>query len=271
MSKTFTDHIKEDLYSKTPDMRNVIIADKILCQPYIENIIGTDSGIFDTRIWAGYDLNEAISNIEIPCVIKGNNAWRRMKFINKPADINNKLYDDMKFYLTDIGKSWEWYYKLIKPGILIEKKLPDEHLLYRVYVFGGGAKLYFIQRFDVSGKSGERWNVKSDSFHYANGDFIDVTWSNFINSPIRVPNERHNLTPELCKKLNDMAERIAQFPDGVPTYLRVDLYHIDNKIVFSELTMLPDGATGHFDYLRPQDLDFEMGTWYREAAERLKK
>jgi hypothetical protein len=261
MSKTFTDYIREDLYSKTPDMRNVIIADKIKVQPYIENIIGKDSGIFDTRIWAGYSVDEAMANIKIPCVIKANNAWRRMKFINTPADITKKLRDEMEYYMVNIGKSWEWYYQKIKPGILIEQKLPDEHILYRVYVFGGVAKLYFIQRFDVSGKSGERWHVKTDSFHYANGDFIDVTWNKF-------PNERHVFPDGLCKKLNHMAEAIAQFPGGTPPYLRVDLYCIEGKLIFSELTMLPDGVTGHYDYFSDKRLDFEMGAWYREAAKK---
>jgi hypothetical protein len=255
---TFSNYIHETLYcpEEKRDMRNVIIADKVKVQQYIENIIGKESGIFDTRIWSGYDIEEAIKHIKVPCVIKANNAWRRMKFINSSKDITPALRGDLKMYLTDIRTSWEYYYQQIIPGLLIEEKLPNEHILYRVYVFWGKAKMYFIQRFDVSKNN---WVVKSDSFHYATGEFIPVTWNNF-------PNEKHEFPDGLNLKLNEMAERIAKFPDGTPPYLRVDLYYIKGKIIFSELTMLPDSVTGHYPYLKPTDLDFEMGKWYEEAV-----
>lgn len=253
---TFSDYIYKTLYCPKDqrDMRNVIIADKIKVQPYVENIIGKSS-IFDTRIWSGYDVDEAMENIKPPCVVKANNAWRRMKFINTKSEITKGLRDELKIYMTDIRTSWEWYYQQIIPGILIEQKLPEEHILYRIYTFGGVAKVYFIQRFNVEKKD---WNVKSDSFYRADGEFIPVTWNNF-------PNERHEFDAGLFPKLNSMAERIARFPDGTPPYLRVDLYHIYNQIIFSELTMLPDAATGHYNYFNPKDLDFEMGKYYEEA------
>ncbi|HQO00673.1 MAG TPA: ATP-grasp fold amidoligase family protein [Spirochaetota bacterium] len=257
---TFTDIIYKTLYcdKEARDMRNVTIADKIQVQSFVENIIGKDTGLFDTRIWGGYNVDEAMENIKIPCVVKANNAWRRMKFIDKKSDITKSLRSELNTYMTDIRKSWEWYYQLIKPGILIEEKLPAEHILYRVYVFGGKARLYFIQRFNVENKD---WDVRSDSFHYANGDFIPVTWNNF-------PNEVHQFTNGLNEKLNKCAEAIAQFPGGPPPYLRVDLYHIYGRMIFSELTMLPDAATGHYNYFNPKDIDFEMGGWYEEAIKK---
>jgi hypothetical protein len=254
---TFTDIIYKTLYcpKEKRDMRNVVIADKIQVQPFVENIIGKDSGIFSTRLWSGYDIEEAMENIKPPCVVKANNAWRRMKFIDKKSEITKDFRDILKFYMTNIGKSWEWYYKEIKPGILIEEKLPSEHLLYRVYTFGGKARLYFVQRFNVEKKD---FDVRSDSFFYADGAFIPVTWNNF-------PNERHEFPAGLTEKLNGCAEKIAQFPGGPPPYLRVDLYCIYGNLVFSELTMLPDAATGHYNYFNPKEIDFEMGEWYRQA------
>ncbi len=120
MTKQFSDHMQEFLYCEKEkrNMLNVVIADKIKVKDFIKSYL-PDTGLFDHIIWEGYDIDEAMANLKPGCVIKPNNAWHRMKFIRSQKDINLELRKTLEFYMTDVRPSWEWYYKEIKPGLII--------------------------------------------------------------------------------------------------------------------------------------------------------
>ena len=159
---------------------------------------------------------------------------------------------EKKVWLTDIRPSWEWYYKEMKPGFVIEKLMPNIHTMHRVYVFGGKAKLFFNQHFDVSQNS--LHNVPDNTFYYAEtGELIPVSWDH----------TKYKHRDFDYKLLSEYAEKLAQFPDGAPTFVRVDFYLVDGQPYFSEMTMLPDAASRH--RFSPDDLDYQMGEWYREC------
>jgi len=248
MIKSFSDYMLESLTCQPEkrDMRNVLIADKLKVKDFIDSYVGKND-LFDHRIWAGYNPDLAICNIEFPCVIKANNAWHKIAFINKQTDIDDKLSDTLNSWLTYVGPTWEWYYKLIKPGFVIEKRMPDKHCMHRVYCFAGKAFMFFNQYFDIT--NGNLGHV-GDTFYYANGDIIPVKWE---NSPRPIIPFDHEL-------LISWAEKICKFPDGTPPFLRVDFYLVDGKAYFSEMTMLPDAASRH--RFNPHNLDYELGFEY---------
>lgn len=252
--KSFSDHMMENLCcdNKDRDLRNVSLADKIKVKDFIKSYYTGDDKIFDHILWTGYDVKEAMKNLTVPCVIKPNNAWHRIKFIRSQKDINSKLEAELYSWLTDIRPSWEWYYKQIKPGFVIEKLMPDIHTMHRVYVFGGTAKLFFNQHFDVSKNS--LHNVPDNTFYYAEtGELIPVSWDG----------TKYKHRDFDWKKLSEYSEKLAQFPEGPPAFVRVDFYLVDGQPYFSEMTMLPDAASRH--RFSPDDLDYEMGRWYREC------
>lgn len=253
-NKTFSDHILENLNcdEKERDPLNITIADKIGVKDFITSYLGDNTGFFDHIIWTGYDVDECIKNIQIPCVIKPNNAWHRMVFVRSKNDINDELKKQLQFFITDQRDSWEWYYKQIKPGLIIEKLLPDHHTMHRVYVFAGKAKLFFNQRFNISKNS--LHDVPDNTFYYAKtGQLIPVSWdkSKYFHRDFDY------------KFLSECAEKISAFPGGAPAFVRIDFFLIDGKPYFSEMTFLPDAASRH--RFSPDDIDYTMGKWYREA------
>ena len=249
--KSFSDHMLENLNSDKRDNLNIILGDKIKVKDFIKSYCNDDK-IFEHILWTGYDVDEAIKNLKPPCVIKPNNAWHRIKFVRSGSDINYDLGHEVNSWLTDIRPSWEWYYKEMKPGFVIEKLMPNIHTMHRVYVFGGKAKLFFNQHFDVSQNS--LHNVPDNTFYYAEtGELIPVSWDN----------TKYKHRDFDYKLLSEYAEKLSQFQGGAPTFVRVDFYLVGGQPYFSEMTMLPDAASRH--RFSPDTLDYTMGEWYREA------
>ena len=58
--------------------------------------------------------------------------------------------------------------------------------------------------------------------------------------------------PKLYEKAIIIAEELSMEFD----FIRVDLYLLDDKIYFGELTNIPESGTGKF---RPRSLDFKLG------------
>lgn len=250
--KSFSDYMYENLLceEKKQDPMNVLIADKLKVKDFIDSYIGKNT-LFDHRIWAGYDAKEAFKNVKAPCVVKANNAWHRLTIVRNEKEIDHNLENMINFYLTNKKDSWEWYYKKIKPGIVIEKLLPDHHTVYRVYVFAGKTKMFFNQRFDISKNS--LHHVPDNTFYRANGELIPVNWDGTKYQHRDFDHET------LCY----WAEKIASFPKGTPPFVRVDFYDIDGHIYFSEMTFSPDAASRH--RFEPDDLDYELGLEYEKA------
>ena len=150
-----------------------------------------------------------------------------------------------KWLKTNYGKKTvELHYSKIKPQIIIEElllengKLPTE---YKIHVFNGVAKsLYVVTSRGV--------DIRYNNYY--------IDWTPFDGSqfngwkktdyPLDQPNNFH----EMVK----VAESLAKpFP-----FVRVDLYNVNGKIYFSELTFTPAKGTLILDDDR---CDFEMGEW----------
>ena len=77
----FSDFMKKYIAeNRNPDM--IIISDKLRVREYVKKKIG-ENNFFSHRIYEGYNIDNAINAIKIPCVLKMNNAWRRMIFFYK--------------------------------------------------------------------------------------------------------------------------------------------------------------------------------------------
>ena len=150
-----------------------------------------------------------------------------------------------KWLKTNYGKKTvELHYSPIKPQIIIEKlmldngKLPTE---YKIHVFNGKAKsLYVVTN-------------RGHDIRY-NNYYID--WTPFDGSQFNgwkktdYPLEK----PANFENMALLAEKIAKnFP-----FVRVDLYNIQGKIYFGEMTFTPAKGTLILD---DDKVDFEMGEW----------
>ncbi len=142
----------------------------------------------------------------------------------------------------------EWAYEDCKPRIIIEKYLEDkiggDNLKdYKFFCFNGEPRYLYV----VSDRNpGE----------YA---YLGVYDTGFNKLPIyRCDERRAEQVEEKPKNYDEMLEIARKLSADFP-HVRVDLYNIDGKNYFGELTFY-DGS-GYFNY-DPDSFDFEMGACF---------
>lgn len=228
------------LYDRTP--LHTQCADKYLVRDYVENKIGNEyliPLIFVTENVK--EINE--KNLpNFPVVIKPNHS-RGVYFIYDKMNYNFKPLQ--KKLLSELSSNFyyrtrEWQYKNIKPKIIVEKLLLDENgnipKDYKFLCMNGKVKLIQVDSNRHSSHQKTLYNVKWEKqmfeFNFPIGEDIDK--------------------PKNLTKMIEVAETLSK--DFM--FVRVDLYSINNKIYFGELTFHPAGGFGWF---KPKEVDFELG------------
>ena len=150
-----------------------------------------------------------------------------------------------KWLKTNYGKKTvERHYSPITPQIIIEKYLGSAENLpveYKIHVFNGKAKYMYV----VTGRGKD---IRYNNYY--------IDWTPFDGAQFNGWKKREEGVPvpsnwdEMVKLAEAMAK---EFP-----FVRVDLYNIDGKIYFSELTFTPAKGTLIFD---DDKADYEIGEW----------
>lgn len=234
------------LYYRNP--LYTVISDKFASREYVREKIGEEYLVPLLGVW---DSPDEIDFEALPdeFVLKCNhNSGIGMCICRDKSKIDvEKVKADLRrglnenFYLG--GR--EWQYKNIKRRIVCEKYMSDGTgrglLNYKIYCFNGEPKIFHMSR-DIGRKSAqlsfldENWNVLP--FHRE--DY----------PPFEVPPEK----PENIEELLGVSRKLSQdFP-----FVRVDLYVIDGKIYYSELTLDPCGGFSRFN---PSEWDLKLGEW----------
>lgn len=183
-------------------------------------------------------------------VIKTNNGSGTNYLCTNKSNISLvNLKKDISHWLSrDIYASGrEWCYKDIEPKIIVEEFLEskDEKFQgindYKFLCFGGKAK-YIV--FDVDRHSEHKRNI------------YDLDW-NLINVSTDHPNIQEKVEkPEALAEMIKIANRLAEdFP-----FVRVDLYWVNQKIYFGELTFYP--WTGYVQF-EPDEFDYTLGEIFK--------
>ena len=138
----------------------------------------------------------------------------------------------------------EWAYKDVRPLIIaepyIEDQISHDQPDYKFFCFNGVVKYLFVAT--------ERNAVNSETKF----DFFD-THFNHIDVTNGHPNAETPLKkPECFEEMIRLASILSQ---NIP-HVRVDLYQINGKVYFGEMTMYHFSGTMPFD---PIDFDYEMG------------
>lgn len=147
-----------------------------------------------------------------------------------------------KWLKTNYGKKTvELHYSPIKPRIIIEEFLGESPTEYKIHVFNGRAKSLYV----VTGRGTD---IRYNNYY--------IDWKPFDGSQF---NGWKKTDKELKKPSNfDEMVKIAEILGSKFPFVRVDLYNIDGKIYFSELTFTPAKGTLILDH---DKCDFEMGEW----------
>lgn len=150
-----------------------------------------------------------------------------------------------KWLKTNYGKKTvELHYAPIKPQIIIEELMLENGTLpteYKIHVFNGVAKnLYVVTSRGV--------DIRYNNYY--------IDWTPFDGSQFNgwKKTDYPLKKPSNFDEMVVIAERLAnKFP-----FVRVDLYNINGKIYFSEMTFTPAKGTLILD---DDKCDFEMGKW----------
>ena len=224
-----------------------IITDKLKVRDYIRERLGEEQAkeLLIPLLFHCSDP-ETIPFDDLPAqfVIKPSHASAKIIIVRDKTEINwGEILAECKNWLSKPYGFYdlEWAYQKLKPEILVEKLLLDEEgripMDYKFHVFHGKCKRIAVCSERFTG--GRRVTAFDENWNYS-----DVV----TNDPggVYIP------MPENFPSMLSLAEKLG----GDFDYIRVDLYNIQGRIFFGELTVYP--TSGHGAY-SPTEFDFELG------------
>lgn len=234
------------LYNRKPEYTQMV--DKYAVKEYVANIIGEEYIIPTIGVW---DRVDDIDFDKLPNqfvlktthgggntgVVICNNKATFDKTVAKQK-LNRSLKHDIYTNLR------EWPYKNVKPRIIAEKfveavghsDLPD----YKFYCFNGEPIYCQVIR--------DR-NTKETI------DFYDMEWNHMPFVGLN-PIAENGATPVVRPlKLDDMITVCQKLSKGIP-FSRIDLYVVNEKVYFGEITFFPASGMGVFS---PNEWDYILG------------
>lgn len=218
-------------------------ADKVAVRDRITKEIG-EGYLID--VYGVYNSVEEIDVSKLPkeFVLKPNHSSGRVIICkDKNAENWKENFKLLKKWVKEnyYYQNGEWVYKDIKPKIICEKLLDDNIIDYKFYCFNGRPEfLYLSQGLGESHKT-------------ARMNFIDLKWNKTQYQ--RTDFDEFILLPKKPENFNQMI-MISQLLSKRFPFVRVDLFEVEGKIFFSELTFFPGNGMMPFE---PIEWDRKLG------------
>lgn len=228
------------------DPQAILCADKYSVREFVKEKIGES---YLNKIYGVFDSVDDIDIAKLPksFVLKSTHGTGEVIIVKdkNKVDWNHAKKEMRKWLKSNIyWTTREWVYKDIKPRIICEKYLIDEELEdlrdYKIFCFNGEPKI--IQ-------------VHMDRFGEHKKQHYDTEW-NLLNlkTNYNTDVESSIKPPEQLVEMLRLSEKLSEdFP-----HVRVDLYIVNNKIIFGELTFFP--GSGFIIFENEED-DKMMGDW----------
>lgn len=238
----------QKLYDHNPQYTTMV--DKFAAKGYVAKIIGEQYIIPTIGSW---EKPEDIEWDSLPnqfvlktthdsggvIVVKDKSKQNKEKAIQK---LNKCLKSD-NFAVTR-----EWPYKNVHRRVIAEQYMEDkktgELRDYKFFCFDGEVKALFISQ--DRGKAGE--DVKFDYFD-----------ADFNHLDIHQYHDAGKILPQKTKCFEEMKKLASKLSKGIPQ-VRVDLYEVDGKVYFGELTFFHHGGIVPFT---PEKWDYIFGSWIK--------
>lgn len=217
-------------------------ADKYAVREYVKKKVG---GAVLVPLLGVYNTVEEIELGELPheFVFKPNHEAGRVIICHDKDKIDWKRQADvMKNWLREnyYYQTGEWQYKNISPKILCEKLLHGEIIDYKFFCFGGEPILVQI----IGNRKDEHFDLGNYDLSF---ELIECRGDETYFSKMKKP-------PHWDKMIQIAEVLSSDFP-----FVRVDLYDLEGKVYFGELTFTPaDGMGTYFSY----KIDKRLGSLY---------
>lgn len=183
-----------------------------------------------TKLYGKFDSTDEIDFSKLPdqYVLKTNHGSGCTIIKNSQNEIDEKTAKNkLKVSLnTNYAKeTLEYHYEKIKPCILCEEYLKEDNKIsptdYKIFCFNGIAKFIL-----VCGNRTENLQIV----------YYDLEWNKMEYTKTKLEGEFKK--PKNFEKMIEIAEILSKDFK----FVRVDLYNIDGKIYFGELTFTPRGG-----------------------------
>ena len=233
------------LYDRRPIYTTMV--DKYAVKEYVAKEIGEEYIIPTIGVWdkpEEIDWNSLPKQFVLKCthdsgglvICKDKKSLNTKKAI---AKLNKSLHSN--FYMA----AREWPYKNVPRRIIAEQYMEDESTKelrdYKFFCFNGVPKALFIAT--------DRQNREEPYF-----DFFDM---NYNHLAMRHGHPNAPVLPKKPSQFELMKQLAAKLSKGYPQ-LRVDLYEVNGKVYFGELTLFHHTGMVNFE---PEAWDDIFGSW----------
>ena len=211
-----------------------ICADKYCVREYVSNK-GCSSTL--VKLYKKWDSPDEISFDDLPnsFILKINNGSGDVTIVRDKSKAN---IDEIKKHFQELfdspyglygEKNAQFHYTKIKPCIVAEELLSNNAVFssslvdYKIWCFNGKPESIFVA-----------YNRTTDSICM---DLFDAQWNNIpehLNPSHHYQYHPENIIPK-PKSLDDMLKFASLLSKGIPE-VRVDLYDVNGKVYFGEMT-----------------------------------
>lgn len=235
------------LHDRKPEY--TMMVDKYLVKQYVASIIGEQYIIPTLGVW---DSPEEIDFASLPTqfVLKCNHNSGVGMCICKNKELLDiaKVKESLQKGLSEDYYIYnrEWPYKNVRRRIIAEQYMEDyesgELRDYKFFCFNGDVKCLFIATNRAKGDHETR-------FDFFDTEFNHLPFTNGHPNAIAVPSK-----PKCFEEMKRIASILSQ---GIPSS-RIDLYEINGRVYFGEITFTHWGGFVPFD---PPEWDTILGSW----------
>ena len=223
--KTFNEKVQWLQLNDRTALRT-LCADKYAVRGYVKDKIGKQH-LIPLVYHSDSPAKIVPSNLpDFPFIIKTNHGCGGHIIVKDKSKVDwNRVQRHFKRLLKRnyYYKAKEWQYKNIKPCIIVEKLLLDENLKipydYKIHCFNGRIEII---------------SVDMDRHTNRTRNLYDKDW-NFIDCQMRTKNGLAIEKPKLLNKMKSIAIILSK--DF--SYVRIDLYIVDQNVFFGEFTFSP--------------------------------
>lgn len=245
--QTFNEKIQWlKLYGRRPI--DTVLSDKYAVKEYISKTIGPEYVIPLLGVWdriEDIDINKLPNQFVLKCtndsggivVCKDKSKYNieeARRILGRSLKIDYYVY------------SREKAYRNIPKRIIAEEYKEDSKTKelrdYKFFCFNGVPKILFV----ASDRQTEGEETKFD--------FFDMEYNHL---PFTNGHPNANVPPQKPLCFEKMKEISAKLSEGIP-HVRVDLYEVNGKVYFGEMTYSHWGGMTPFD---PEEWDYTLGSW----------
>lgn len=219
---------------------HIRLSDKYEVRDYIKSIIGAE---YLNELFVVSDNPEEIKFDELPLqfVIKANHGSGFNRIVWDKSKVNwTTIVKQLRGWLNSdyYLKTREWQYKEINRKILIEELLSNDSksvpLDYKFHCFNGKVELIQV---DIDRFSNHKRNLYNTEW-----ELLPLEWSPAKNNKPNYPKGEDVERPANLVEMINLSERIScDF-----NYVRVDLFEVNNKVIFGEITFHHENGMAHF-------------------------